>query len=705
MTTSYPSCSPTTPSLASRPLINRGVFHDFAWWVRPLLVLLALASLAVTLRDLGRHTDSVAVFANALAFGWLAVVVAALLSKRRLGLTRTVLLVCIALGLLRAVVSIWGAPLGWTLTESIDARGGFSATQIHTADLSFQPGDVPAHLINDTTKFNFRGDRENDPDRTTLPVTVTARAFVAGDGALLISASSPIRITAGSEVTELRPPIVDFRRGISVAEETPVEIAMVPTGVDKAALRVRPVDVTVYAQPAAGSLMTLRCWLGQAAGVLNLSIVFGSLWIAAAAVRCRLRRLPRGRFAMVGLVGLILFLVVLPGLLTWLAQRESLLVLSGGDDWLTYESFARDIRDNSILMLSGKPLGSADAFYYQPLYPYAVAIGHLVVGDSAQGIILLQLLGVGLVLLLAFLSLPESASAVVALALVVLGSGISQEWATMAGRLLSENLSMVVYGLLLYLVSRLRPVPSVASLALLGILLGIAGLARSTSWVAVPFIIILLFRGTTRRDLPARLAVLVVPMVMLAALVPARNVVAAGTPALLPTSGSINLYMGNVPTGRKLTGEPWIALSRTYDARLVAVAEAVVNVPDQVAKRIAEKAIYVLGFPRSMDAGNPAIFWPILSLWILALLGFLTRAHSRLEWTCLILAATHALSLVLIFPNNYYYRLAMPATLPLAIWDAIALARLASGLPDPNWAGAQAKRLARSLVGAENERL
>jgi hypothetical protein len=664
---------------------------------RLLLLLLGVASLLVALKDLGRHADSPAVFANALACVWLTVAVVGICSGRSLGLARGVLIGTLVLGCLRAVVSAWGVPMGWTLSEEMDAQGQVATSQSMIGDLDFGPGAVPAHLINDGGKFNFYAARDMNLDRTKLPVALTATAFVAGQGSLRISSSSPIRITVGSEVTELRPPIVDYERELSLPGEERIEISMAPTEVDRAALRVQPIGVQLYAQPTADQMMSVHRWLGRLASVLDLFVIVGSLWIVARVARHGLAATTRRRLLPAALVALVLFLVLAPELLTWFSQHDSLPVLSGGDDWLTYETFARDIRDNSPLMLMGKPMGQADAFYYQPLYSYVVALGHLVVGESVQGIVLLQLLGMGLVFVLVFLSLPENASRAIALALVVLGTGIFREWVLMAGRLLSENLLMVLFAALLCVISRLKPVPSTASMALVGVLLGIAMLARSTSWVIVPFVLVLLLRGVPRRELASRVIVVLAPIIMLAVLVPVRNVVAAGTPALLPTSGSVNLYMGNVPAGRKLTSEPWIGWSKSYDARLVAVAEAVVNAPDQVAKKLSDKAIYVLGFPRSLDSDNPVLFWPILSLWIMAPLAALTRRHSRLASACLILAISHCLTLILIFPNTYFYRLEMPATLPLAIWDTIAVAQILDGLPDPSGAGRQFKRAVARL--------
>ncbi len=699
-----------SPSLSSKDPLSgtsgdqESAFAGTSRWVRPLLALLALASLAVSLRNAAWHTDSVEVFANALTCGWLGAVVATLAFNRRLGLSRTLVLIWLAIGILRAIVSTWGVPVGWILTESIAVRDRFATSQTHIADLGFQAGDVPAHLINDNSRFNFYASREGDPDRTKLPVTVMAKAFVAGQGALKISSSSPIQIAVGSEVTDLRPPIVDYVRGISVGQETPVEITMAPTEVDKAALQVQPIGLELYSEPTSGPLMTVHRWLGRIAGPVDLLVIAISCYIVALTIRRRLARMARQRLVLVGLVSLLLFLSLGSHLLSWFSQHDSLTVLSGGDDWLTYETFARDIQNNSPLMLMGQPLGRAQFFYYQPLYPYVLAIGHLIVGESVQGLILLQLLGAGLVVFLAFLAIPEGMVPTAVFLVVTLGTGIIEQWMRLAERLLSENLLLVMFALLLLVVSKLKVVPSLASMTLVGTILGIAGLARSTSWIAVPIVVFLLLRGIARGDLPHRLAALMLPIVLLAALIPVRNLVAAGTPALLPTSGSINLYMGNVPTGRKLPGEPWVSLSKTYDPRLVSVAEAVVDAPDQVAKKIADKTIYILGFPRSMDADYPVIFWPVLSLWILAPLGFLTRKHSRVAWLSLVLAVTHALSLVLVFPNNYYYRLEMPATLPLLIWDTIAINDVLGGLVEPSWPGRQLKRVMSGLgMGLSDE--
>ena len=66
------------------------------------------------------------------------------------------------------------------------------------------------------------------------------------------------------------------------------------------------------------------------------------------------------------------------------------MMLVGGDDPLTYETYARDILFNGILMSGGQPLGQGEPFYYQAFYPYFLARHALVFGEFMFGALLVQ---------------------------------------------------------------------------------------------------------------------------------------------------------------------------------------------------------------------------------------------------------------------------------------------------------------------------
>src|SRR5262249_19197941 len=70
--------------------------------------------------------------------------------------------------------------------------------------------------------------------------------------------------------------------------------------------------------------------------------------------------------------------------------HEHVILFGGGDDWLTYETYARDIALHGPLMTLGRPIGHGEAFYFQPLYSYFLALTHLVFGESLWGAFFFQ---------------------------------------------------------------------------------------------------------------------------------------------------------------------------------------------------------------------------------------------------------------------------------------------------------------------------
>jgi hypothetical protein len=64
--------------------------------------------------------------------------------------------------------------------------------------------------------------------------------------------------------------------------------------------------------------------------------------------------------------------------------------LGAGGDPLYYGSSARDILHHGVLMLHGAAPGTAAPFYFYPFYPYLLAAGHALFGDSAGAAYLLN---------------------------------------------------------------------------------------------------------------------------------------------------------------------------------------------------------------------------------------------------------------------------------------------------------------------------
>jgi len=167
-------------------------------------------------------------------------------------------------------------------------------------------------------------------------------------------------------------------------------------------------------------------------------------------------------------------------------------ILSGLDDWLIYESSARDILLNGPLMDGGQ--GHAAPFYGQPLYPYVLALAHRLTGEGLFGPLALQFAALGLVAagtaLLARRAFGARLDGLVALASFLVLLQLEVEHFKVARQLFNENLYMplVMASLIVVvgLASERRP-PSWWRATLVGVLLGLTTISRSQFLLFIPF--------------------------------------------------------------------------------------------------------------------------------------------------------------------------------------------------------------------------
>lgn len=674
-------------------------------WLRSALALLAGTELLLSLRHQFQLSEALPSLAGALAcLGLTLTFIHLIRSPMRWsghGTAAWLGAVWLALGGLRALVAVASVPAGWQLSQLIEMDDISVTSDAEVRELSFESSNAPAHLVNDV-RLNFFGAR--GPQRDKLPLRLSATTFVTGPAALLVASSARIRVTLdGATLADLPPSGDESRIPVPAGSERRLSIWMDPTPVASAGLRAHLVSATGFARPAGpGRLASARRVLGEAWPALDALTVGAALYTLCGMLFGWLARAPSTLLIRLLIGTLVAAAVLTPRLTAWNAQHDRLLILSGGNDWLEYESFARDIRGGSPLMLEGAPLGRAAPFRFQVLYPYALALGHLVAGESAQGLILLQTCGTLMMILVVVLAAPTALGGVAGLGLTW-ALGTLPEWIGLAGALLSENLLLLLLALILLAIRNLPERPTWAQHTRVGALLGLAVLARATTWIAVPFLVAILARAAPDRRRTALAVIL--PVLAFAALVPARNVAAAHRLVVLPTEGSEIFAQGIVPAGHTITSEPWLTWRRMHDPNLVTVAEAVVNVPLGVASRLAGKMAYVLGFPHAVDPGAPMVFWPVFGLWAVAVLGVLARLRSRLAWAALTLVLGHSFAIAAVMSQpSYFYRYQLPATLPLAVWDTLAISALlprlrllaperwapamrSAGLPGARWLG------------------
>jgi len=241
-------------------------------------------------------------------------------------------------------------------------------------------------------------------------------------------------------------------------------------------------------------------------------------------------------------------------------------ILSGGNDWLAYESFAREVLLNGPLLTEGRALGQGIPFYYQPLYIYWVAFTHLVLGESLFAPLFMNaVLGVatGLGLYLLTRELFGRAAAVVALPLFEVYR--QTVFAPTAGLLLSENLLFPLVPCFLLALVRLAKTGRLVAAVGAGFALGLAGLARTTPLAVLPPALLILivawrpiglgrFRfggGLSEIGWPgvaARLSLLVVACVLTLGLATTRNYIVSGRPVPITSSAGANLWESHRPS-------------------------------------------------------------------------------------------------------------------------------------------------------------
>ena len=342
------------------------------------------------------------------------------------------------------------------------------------------------------------------------------------------------------------------------------------------------------------------------------------------------------------------------------------LLLLGGDDMLTYATLARDIALNGPMMLLGQPLGEAAPFYYQPLYPYVIALTHVVFGEDGFGIFFVQRLGVWVTLLAVWRTgarlFGTRAGWVTLAAATVFVAVKVRPW---SGVLLGEVVFMPLLSLCAW---ALVAVPHGAGLRA-GVAAGVAGglatLGRSTllpAWaLVIPLVAVARRRAGLRPGPIVVVALLVAGVVGLATL---RNHVAASRFVLVTTSFANNFYLGNPPPpGTSMHDHAifrWLAVE---DPTRLAL-EGAWHAPGAFATNLGRKALYTLGF---FDAYLPGRGWsPLLVVtWVVSLAGVVMacRRGGRRNpalWVPLAFAVTHAAAVTVIFPHAHGDRLILP---------------------------------------------
>ena len=595
---------------------------------------------------------------------------------------------------------------------------GLAATRLDQR-LSLADDQFPLYFFNDNLRFNYY--QPDEPDRASLPFSVRWQGLLdvpaegnyrfwltaVGSAELAIGGtelsveareraervSRAVRLPAG-----LSPIRAEYERRGGAPAELLVEwdLGGAPTPLAAPYLLARPAPVSgLPAEPfrlAAGAL-DLLFLLGLAGYSVALvwAALAGERAAARAGARPGLARLERP------LLALLLGGVLLYAALTSLELRGRVVLLEGGADWLTYETYARDIQLNGPLMTLGKAIGKGRPYFFQPFYPYALAFGHWLTGEDLYGVVVLQLFGLGLAgVLIYYLGkrLFGAGAGLAALALVLgLLFPLQLDW--VARRLLSENLYfwLLPAAALACLAQAERPSTGRALLA--GALLGLCCLTRGPTLLWVPPALAIVWRLSKQAGRPGggRAAlVATAACVAVVGLVPLRNHVVARQPSLVATNGMATMELAHPLTERvRLEGTEKTPLYRALrlDESVIRYVEFLRQDPLGYAATLVPLGLYALGLPGMLEPGS-AVRWELLGLvglygaYALGLGRPLAGRRFRLAlaptWLLHAFIWLHFGVMMVFLPNVYGYRQVLPMYLFLAVFGGQVLAAAAGWL-------------------------
>lgn len=368
------------------------------------------------------------------------------------------------------------------------------------------------------------------------------------------------------------------------------------------------------------------------------------------------------------------------------------MVLPGGSDSLTYETYARDILAHGPLMTMGDPVGHAGAFYYQPLYPYVMAALHGLVGETFFGLVFFQRLLVPVTLAITWLTIRRLfGTAIGRVGLITSALFLYlrvASWAALAyGEIVFIPL-VCAWGLLAAVAAvDASPRTSVAA----GVAGGLATLSRSTLLLAWPVLVILISLAGPVRRMARAAAWMACALVAVTALATLRNAIAAHEFVPVTTSFGINFYMGNQPPPDlepSLTDPPRLraAVHDPFTRRVIMFA---VQAPARFAVNLWKKALFTLGFFGALMPGRSTAR-DLIVVWVLALGGVLVVATLTIESGCRgvpraipgALALCHFVAGVIVFPFDVrlilpFYVLLLPYVAVCVSWTAQAVGILA----------------------------
>jgi len=583
---------------------------------------------------------------------------------------------------IKLATSLFSGPQGWEGTYQIPESSP-SATAQFSSDFQMHPYRVDRAI-------NFRGSNFglyflNDSQRygtlispvrrdVELPLTVTWDGYVSSDvDGMNVSATAngSIRIVVdGVQYAQLTSPNGEVVSIQGLGRQThrihiyydkpgnqePVAVVSLSLNTDNTAVRVTPIPTTSSAIQQ-GLFSSVITSLAVGLGVLVVAILFR---LAFPSVRPSQLESRSGGSTAAGIGAVVIFgsLSLVAAGAAWSLSGVTV-SLSAGDDWLIYESNARDIMQQGLLMPYGSAPGAGTPYFFYPVYSYVLAAAHWLIGDDYGAVVLLNGLSVAslgpLFWTLGWRTLRRWASVVAFGALGIFAVGLLMPYAL---RALSDSLYIaLVFASLCVAVWAFR-VRTPLAFFCTGVASAFAAATRPSFMTFLPLLVVAYVVWFRDEALSARARVLVAATLGFATgLAPfaARNLIMSGHFELLVNSW-IQIPYFLIPPGVKnnLSGQPGLLESLRLAAGII-WADPLGTIALEL-----RKIAFTLGFTQLGPPGIKAQPW-LVALTLLYILSLaLRRVPVRTAVVLAVFGASHIMAMVLAAPWSYGYKNVLP---------------------------------------------
>ena len=360
----------------------------------------------------------------------------------------------------------------------------------------------------------------------------------------------------------------------------------------------------------------------------------------------------------------------------WCRQN---MVLTGGDDTMTYEGYARDILFNGILMNGGRPPGEGEPFYYQAFYPYFLAATHRVFGEGMFGPVLAQrLLAAFAIWKLVQIAVEFTRERIWVVALPLATAFMWWKFRYIAMQPLNESLYVPLVVASAAMLIRMCRTPSPRAALTTGVLSGLTTITRSTvllSWIVVWPACWLAMKGVPRRR--SMMTLIIASTLAIFSLIAIRNWIVARVFAPTSTEFGITLLGGNeVPADLAIDLSARAAMYRRLgiDDPAATVIEYAINAPGRFAQNLGRKALFALGFyePYAPGWGYSPVY---IAVWTTAVAGLILTLRAGEPMVVVLLPAlialTQFIAVVIVYPKGE--RLIVPIHSLLVPYSAVTV--------------------------------